>query len=94
MRVSGNGRSGLGGLSEGVDFRFLPAVGMTVWAGRNRWGTVYFQGNDRAGGLGVVDGGWGLEAEATVFVEVEAVAEELQVSHAAGGLDDLFFGSG
>ena len=38
-----------GELFEGMDFRFLPAVGMTVWAGRNGGGTVYFQRNDRLG---------------------------------------------
>ena len=39
-------------------------------------------------------GGWGVEAEQAVFVEVESVAEDVQVPHAAGGLDDLLFGLG
>ena len=42
--------------------------------------------------LGVVDGGWGVESEDAVLVEVEAVVEEVQVSHASGGGEDLLFG--
>ena len=36
----------------------------------------------------------GVEAEQAVFVEVEAVAEDVQVSHAAGGHEYLLFGLG
>ena len=45
-------------------------------------------------GLGVVDGGWGAEAEDAVFVEVESVSEDPQVPHATGDHDDLVFGLG
>ena len=45
-------------------------------------------------GLGVVDGGWGAEAEDAVFVEVESVSEDPQVPHATGEHDDLVFGLG
>ena len=39
----------LGGLTEGVDFRFLPAVGMTVGGGRNdRDGPVGMTGTGRS----------------------------------------------
>ena len=36
----------------------------------------------------------GVEAEQAVFVEVEAVAEDPQVPHAAGSHEDLLFGLG
>ena len=42
--------------------------------------------------LGVVDVVRGVEAEEAVFVEVDAVAEDAQVPHAAGGHEDLLFG--
>ena len=58
------------------------------------YGAGSLPSRERGFSLGVVDVFRGVEAEATVFVEVESVAEELQVSHAAGSLDDLFFGSG
>ena len=35
-----------------------------------------------------------MEAEEALFVEVESVAEDVQVSHAAGDLDVFFFGFG
>ena len=38
--------------------------------------------------------GWGVEAEQAVFVEVESVAEDVQVPHAAGGYEYLLFGLG
>ena len=42
--------------------------------------------------LGVVYGGWWVESEDAVLVEVEAVVEDVQVSHASGGGEDLLFG--
>ena len=51
--------------------------------GQARLRTGPFDGaQDR--GLGVVDGGWGAEAEDAVFVEVESVSEDPQVPHATG----------
>ena len=51
------------------------------------------QGRLRSGQrLGVVDVVRGVEAEEAILVEVESVVEDVQVSHAAYGGEDLLFG--